>query len=112
MSKTAYDVVCNALEKGIRFDAVQASNDQAVIGAIKALKEHHISVHGDVAVCGYDNLFPSTLISPAITTVSVPGDSNPAAAEKQVFTQSQSMSAAMDSALPSAVSFSSGSIPI
>ena len=73
MSKTAYDVVCNALEKGIRFDAIQASNDQAAIGAIKALKEYHIAVPGDVAVCGYDNLFPSTLINPAITTVSVPG---------------------------------------
>jgi DNA-binding LacI/PurR family transcriptional regulator len=73
MSKTAYDIVCSALEKGTRFDAIQASNDQAAIGAIKALKKYNISVPRDVAVCGYDNLFPSTLISPAITTVSVPG---------------------------------------
>jgi DNA-binding LacI/PurR family transcriptional regulator len=73
MSKTAYDVTCGALEKGIQFDAIQASNDQAATGVIKALNEHGIAVPDDVAVCGYDNLFPSTLITPAITTVSVPG---------------------------------------
>jgi len=74
MSKTAYDVVCNVLKNGIKFDAIQASNDQAATGAIKALHDHHISVPKDVAVCGYDNLFPGTLITPAITTVSVPGN--------------------------------------
>ena len=73
MSKTAYDVVCTVLKKRIKFDAIQASNDQAAIGAIKALQDHNISVPENVAVCGYDNLFPSTLITPAITTVSVPG---------------------------------------
>jgi DNA-binding LacI/PurR family transcriptional regulator len=73
MSKTAYDVTCGALEKGIQFDAIQASNDQAATGVIKALNEHGIAVPDDVAVCGYDNLFPSTLITPAITTISVPG---------------------------------------
>ena len=73
MSKTAYDAVYAVLKKGIRFDAIQASNDQAAVGAIKALHEHHISVPEEVAVCGYDNLFPGTLITPAITTVSVPG---------------------------------------
>ena len=73
MSKTAYDVVCSVIKKKIKFDAIQASNDQAATGAIKALHDHNISVPKDVAVCGYDNLFPSTLITPAITTVSVPG---------------------------------------
>jgi len=73
MSKTAYDVVSSVLKKKIKFDAIQASNDQAAIGAIKALNDNHINVPENVAVCGYDNLFPSTLITPAITTVSVPG---------------------------------------
>ena len=73
MSKTAYDVVSTVLDEGIKFDAIQASNDQAATGAIKALRDHGISVPYDVAVCGYDNLFPSTLITPAITTVSIPG---------------------------------------
>ena len=72
LSAPAYDIVCLALKNGIKFDAIQASNDQAAIGAIKALKENGLSVPKDVAVCGFDNLFPSTLITPAITTISVP----------------------------------------
>ena len=71
-SAPAYDIVRLALKNGVQFDAVQASNDQAAIGAIKALKEHKLSVPKDVAVCGFDDLFPSTLVSPAITTISVP----------------------------------------
>jgi DNA-binding LacI/PurR family transcriptional regulator len=72
LSSTAHDAICTALERGVQFDAIQASNDQAAIGAIKALNEHGIIVPKDVAVCGFDNLFPSTLISPAITTISIP----------------------------------------
>ena len=71
-SAPAYDIVCSALKNGLRFDAIQASNDRAAIGAIKALKEFNLFVPGDVAVCGFDNLFPSTLIAPAITTVAIP----------------------------------------
>jgi len=72
LSATAYDMVCLALKNGVRFDAIQASNDQAAIGTIKALLEHGLSVPKDVAVCGFDNLFPSTLVTPAITTISIP----------------------------------------
>jgi DNA-binding LacI/PurR family transcriptional regulator len=72
-SQPAHDMVCQALKDGKQFDAIQASNDQAAVGAIKALIENGIVVPEDIAVCGYDNLFPGTLITPAITTVSIPG---------------------------------------
>ncbi|HWR21972.1 MAG TPA: LacI family DNA-binding transcriptional regulator [Feifaniaceae bacterium] len=72
LSGTAYHAARKALEAGLAFDAIQASNDQAAIGAIKALKEYRIRIPDDVAVCGFDNLFPSTLITPAITTIDVP----------------------------------------
>lgn len=71
LSGSAYHVVKQALAEGLEFDAIQASNDQAAIGAIKALKENGIEVPGQVAVTGFDNLFPSTLVTPAITTVHV-----------------------------------------
>lgn len=70
-SGSAYHAVRRVLKEGLEFDAIQASNDQAAIGAIKALMESGIKVPGDVAVTGFDNLFPSTLIEPAITTVHV-----------------------------------------
>lgn len=72
LSGTGYTAVCNALRDGVSFDAVQASNDQAAIGALKALREFGIDVPGRVALTGFDNLFASTLVTPAITTVNVP----------------------------------------
>lgn len=72
LSESGYTSVREALRRGLDFDAVQASNDQSAIGAMKALHEHGLRVPEDVAVCGFDNLFPASLVSPAITTVSVP----------------------------------------
>lgn len=70
-SGSAYHAVQQVLAQGVEFDAIQASNDQAAIGAVKALMEAGIDVPGQVAVTGFDNLFPSSLVSPAITTVHV-----------------------------------------
>ena len=72
LSGSAYHVVRQALEAGIAFDAIQASNDQAAVGAVKALRESGRSVPEQTAVTGFDNLFPSSLVQPAITTVHVP----------------------------------------
>lgn len=72
LSGTGYRMVKKALSEGIDFDAVQATNDQAAVGALKALRENGIDVPGQVALAGFDNLFASTLVSPAITTVNVP----------------------------------------
>jgi DNA-binding LacI/PurR family transcriptional regulator len=72
LSGSAYNVVRQALDAGVKFDAVQASNDQAAIGAFKALRERGVHVPGQVSVTGFDNLFPSSLVNPAITTVHVP----------------------------------------
>ena len=68
----AYKAVKKALNDGLDFDAVQAVNDQTAIGALKALKEHGVAVPQRVAVAGFDNIFPSTLVTPQITTVNVP----------------------------------------
>lgn len=69
---SAYHATKLALEKGLRFDAVQTTNDQMAIGSLKALKEAGISVPGQVAIAGCDNIFPSTLVSPQITTIDLP----------------------------------------
>jgi DNA-binding LacI/PurR family transcriptional regulator len=72
LSGSAYAITNRILQEGLKIDAIQASNDQAAIGAVKALKERGVSIPRTVAVCGYDDLFPSTLITPAITTVVIP----------------------------------------
>ena len=71
-SISGYNAALYALKKNLKFDAVWAPNDQAAIGVIKALYENGLSIPADVAVCGFDNVFASTLVKPAITTVSIP----------------------------------------
>ena len=73
LSQSGYALVQQKLREGVQFDAVQASNDQAAIGALKALREAGLRVPGDIALCGFDNVFPGTLVAPAITTVDTPG---------------------------------------
>lgn len=73
LSESGYHLVRQKLRENIDFDAVQASSDQAAIGALKALREAGIRIPDQVSVCGFDNVFPSTLVSPAVTTVDMPG---------------------------------------
>ncbi len=73
LSEAGYASVRQSLDGRTRFDAVQASSDQAAIGALKALHEAGLAVPEEISLCGFDNVFPSTLVSPAITTVDVPG---------------------------------------
>ena len=68
-----YDAI-NALmsNKPLPFSAVVASGDTMAIGAIRALASHGISVPGDVAVSGFDDIELSALFSPSLTTVRQP----------------------------------------
>jgi LacI family repressor for deo operon, udp, cdd, tsx, nupC, and nupG len=52
--------------------AIFAANDEMAIGAIKAVKEAKLSVPEDVAIVGFDNIPISTIIEPALTTISQP----------------------------------------
>ena len=52
--------------------AVFAANDQMAIGAIKAIREKDLRIPEDIAVAGFDDIFPDTLITPSLTTIHVP----------------------------------------
>jgi len=60
------------LSNGVKFDAIFAGNDQTAIGAMKALMSKGLKVPQDVLITGFDNIFISSIISPALTTVDVP----------------------------------------
>jgi DNA-binding LacI/PurR family transcriptional regulator len=60
------------LKKGKKFTAVFAATDQMGIGAIRALLDEGYRIPEDVAVIGIDNNFPSTLISPSLSSVNLP----------------------------------------
>ncbi|WP_375386129.1 LacI family DNA-binding transcriptional regulator [uncultured Microbacterium sp.] len=58
-----------AVDAGIRFDGLVCRDDLAAIGALRALQERGISVPGDVALTGWDNIMMSRVTYPSITSV-------------------------------------------
>jgi len=52
--------------------AVVCANDQMAIGVLRELQRAGVRVPADVAVSGFDDLYPSRVIDPSLTTVSQP----------------------------------------
>lgn len=69
---SGYHAMKEILKKGMRFTAVFAANDQMGIGVIRALLDEGLRVPEDIAVIGIDNNFPSTLITPSLSSVNLP----------------------------------------
>jgi LacI family transcriptional regulator len=53
-------------------DAVVSANDQMAIGVVKALARAGIRVPQDIAVVGFDDIFPGSLCDPPLTTIHQP----------------------------------------
>ena len=61
--------------------AIIASNDLLALGVISALRREGLSVPGDVSVAGFDGIAIGRLMSPSLTTMTMPdGDMGVAAA--------------------------------
>ena len=57
------------ISRGTAFDAAVCSSDLIAIGAIRALRQHGLSVPGDVAIVGYDDIQLARYIEPPLTTI-------------------------------------------
>jgi LacI family transcriptional regulator len=67
---TGYAAVLDLLRRdGITIEGIVAVNDAAAVGAIRACKENGLTVPGDVAVVGFDNVIWGPIYEPALTTV-------------------------------------------
>jgi LacI family transcriptional regulator len=53
-------------------DAIVCSNDQMAIGVLRTLAARGIRVPEDVALVGFDDIYPATLCDPPLTTVRQP----------------------------------------
>ena len=51
-------------------DAIVCGNDQMAIGAMRELQTAGIRVPADAAVVGFDDIPPSALLTPPLTTLS------------------------------------------
>jgi len=69
---TAYEVVTQLLQSGVRPDAIFAANDTMAIGAISAVRDADLRVPDDIAVTGFDDTPMTKYLSPPLTTVRMP----------------------------------------
>jgi LacI family transcriptional regulator len=53
-------------------DAIICANDQMAIGAMRELQANGVRVPADIAVVGFDDIYPGALVAPALTTVRQP----------------------------------------
>lgn len=53
-------------------DAIVCANDQMALGMLNALSRAGVRVPHDVAVVGFDDIYPGTLYDPSLTTVHQP----------------------------------------
>jgi LacI family transcriptional regulator len=60
------------LARGPLPEVVACANDQMAIGAMRAFQHAGVSLPGDVAVTGFDDIYASRIVAPALTTVSQP----------------------------------------
>ncbi len=70
-SKTAYEVN-KLIQKGKLPSAIFSSNDDMAITAMDLFKENNIRVPDDISIIGFDNIPLSSLIRPALSTISTP----------------------------------------
>lgn len=57
------------VESGRPFDAIVAASDLIAIGAMQALQARGLSVPGDIAVVGFDDIPAAAQANPPLTTV-------------------------------------------
>ena len=57
------------LQHGHRPSAVFAANDLMAMGAMMAIREAGLTIPGDIAVMGFDDIPAARLVYPALTTV-------------------------------------------
>ena len=68
----AFTAIQRLLADGVAFDAVFAGDDDAAIGAMRALKLAGRDVPQEVSVVGFDDVPFARYLSPALTTVRAP----------------------------------------
>ena len=61
-----------ALDKGFDCTAIICANDASVVGVLRALREAHMDVPGDVSVVGINDVESVRYLDPMMTTMSFP----------------------------------------
>ena len=67
--QSGFDAAQQLISSGTGFDAIFAASDLIAIGAIRAIEDAGMTIPGDVAVIGFDDIPAASLAHPPLTTV-------------------------------------------
>ncbi len=67
-----YGLMKESFDKVGKMEAVFATSDLIAIGAQKAIEEKGYSVPEDISIIGFDDIFASRFMKPALTTINAP----------------------------------------
>ncbi len=70
--QVGYEAVNKLLAKRKAFTAIFCFNDISAIGAMSAIRDHGLSVRGDISVVGFDDIVSASYQAPKLTTVRQP----------------------------------------
>lgn len=70
--ESGYESMVSILEEGRNVDAVFAAGDVIAAGAMQALGDRGLSIPGDVAVVGFDDIDIASYVRPRLTTIRQP----------------------------------------
>jgi LacI family transcriptional regulator len=70
--EVGYEAVQKLLAKQKPFTAIFCFNDISAIGAMSAVRDHGLSVPGDVSIVGFDDIISASFQAPKLTTVRQP----------------------------------------
>jgi LacI family transcriptional regulator len=68
-AESGYHAAQRLIEGGRNFTGLVVANDQMALGAIRALREHHLSIPEDVSVIGFDDTPEAPYYDPPLTTI-------------------------------------------
>ncbi len=69
---TGFKAMDQVLAKRKQADAIFCANDMIAIGALEAIQQNGFRVPQDLSVVGFDDLYISSLVKPALTTIRQP----------------------------------------
>ncbi|NBM54995.1 substrate-binding domain-containing protein [Proteus sp. G2669] len=65
----AYQKMNALIEAGKMPSAIFSANDEMAIGILRAAKEHNIQIPDQLKIVGFDNIYASNILTPALTTI-------------------------------------------
>lgn len=84
---SGYKGMKQLLDNNSDIDGVFCANDQIAVGALKLLKQYGKKIPQDIKVMGYDDVFVSSIVEPAISTIHIKKHETGARAAKLLLKQ-------------------------